>query len=312
MEKRVRLTDDSINSYGSRIITDGMDIAQYERNPVLLYMHERGRVIGTIKELKREDGQITGVPEFDCASELSRQCKKQWEVGSLRMVSVGIDIMELSEDPKHLESGQTAPTITKSRLNEVSIVDIGANDNAIVMHRDGKQITLGMGSANPLPALNDKPKNKQKEMETKTVALKLGLQETADEGAVLAKITELQSVSAENVQLKKKLEDMELAQITSMVDGAVAENRITSDKKSHFVELGKKIGAESLKTTFDSMSPAARLSKIVKGSGETAPVPKEYKKLSEVPGDELLRLRNDSPDEYCRLYKAEYGVECYL
>lgn len=102
MGKRVRLTDDSLNSHGSRVLTAGCDTAQYERNPVLLYMHERGKVIGFMKDIEVKDGEITGEPVFDCATELSKQCKKQWEVGSLRMVSIGIDVLELSEEPEHL------------------------------------------------------------------------------------------------------------------------------------------------------------------------------------------------------------------
>ena len=52
-------------------------------------MHERGKVIGYMKDIRVEDGEITGEPCFDEATELSRQCKKQWEFGSLRMVSIG-------------------------------------------------------------------------------------------------------------------------------------------------------------------------------------------------------------------------------
>lgn len=46
MGKRVRLTNDTLNSYGYRVLTSGVDVSQYERNPLLLYMHERGKVIG--------------------------------------------------------------------------------------------------------------------------------------------------------------------------------------------------------------------------------------------------------------------------
>jgi len=42
MGNRVRLTNDTLNSYGYRVLTDGVDITQYERNPILLYMHNRG------------------------------------------------------------------------------------------------------------------------------------------------------------------------------------------------------------------------------------------------------------------------------
>lgn len=125
--KRVRITNDSLNSYGTRVLTAGMNVEQYQRNPVLLYMHERGNVIGYVKDLKVEDGEVTGELMFDEASELSTRCKKQYEFGSLKMVSAGLDILETSEDPELLVPGQTSPTVTKSKLFEVSLVDIGAN-----------------------------------------------------------------------------------------------------------------------------------------------------------------------------------------
>lgn len=314
MGKRVRMTDDSLNSHGSRVLTAGCDVTQYKRNPVLLYMHERGKVIGYMKDIETKDGEITGEPVFDCATELSKQCKKQWEVGSLRMVSIGIDVLELSEEPEHLVAGQTAPTITKSKIFETSIVDIGANDNAIVMRHNGKQITLGRDSENPLPMLNNKPQTTKQQMELKTIALKLGLPETADETAVLAKIGELNLTVVEVEQLKKDKDALTLAQVTSAVEIAVKENRLTPDKKEHFINLGKTIGIESLKATLDAMSPTAKLSKtITPSNGGTPPAgQKAYSKFSEVPEDELRKMRSENPTEYRRLFKAEYGYECNI
>ena len=120
MSKRVRISNDSLNSYGSRVLTSGMSVEQYCRNPVLLYMHQRGNVIGYVKDLRVEDGEVTGELVFDEATDLSKRCKKQFEFGSLRMVSAGIDILELSDQPEHLLQGQTSPTITKSKFNTVA------------------------------------------------------------------------------------------------------------------------------------------------------------------------------------------------
>ncbi|MCH5235542.1 MAG: HK97 family phage prohead protease [Muribaculaceae bacterium] len=313
MGKRVRLTDDSLNSHGSRVITAGVDIAQYERNPVLLYMHERGKVIGYMKDLKVENNEITGEPIFDCATELSKQCKKQWEIGSLRMVSIGIDIIELSEKEEHLVPGQTSPTITKSKIFETSIVDIGANDNAIVMRQNGRQITLGRDSENPLPLINYKPQITKQEMELKTIALQLGLPESADETTVLSKINELKGQEEETKKLKKEKEDLILSQVTGAVENAIKENRLTADKKEHFINLGKTIGLETLKTTLDAMSPAARLSATInQGSDPKSATDKTYSKMSEVPEEELKKMRQENPAEYKRLYKAEYGCECEI
>lgn len=313
MSKRVRLTDDSLNSHGSRVLTSGVDISQYERNPVLLYMHERGKVIGYMKDIEVKDGEITGVPVFDCATELSKQCKKQWKVGSLRMVSIGIDVLELSEKPEHLVAGQTSPTITKSKIFETSIVDIGANDNAIVMRRNGKQITLGFDSENPLPRLNSiNIPNQNTEMELKTFALRLGLAETADEATILSKIDELKSVKDENETLKREKANFARVAIETAVDNAISEKRINANQKDHFVKLGEQVGIESLKVTLSAITPRMRLIDQIDQTSDKNDPDKDgkYKKLSEVPEKELKQLRLKEPDEYRRLFKAEYGYDC--
>lgn len=312
MGKRVRLTDDSLNSYGSRVLTSGLDVAQYQRNPVLLYMHERGRVIGYMKDIEVNDGEVTGEPVFDLATPLSEQCSRQWAAGSLRMVSIGIDVVEMSESPEHLVPGQTSPTITRSRLYEVSVVDIGANDNAIVMRHDGRQITLGRESVNPLPLIAN-IKN-DREMELKKVALAVGLEETADEAAVTARLAALRGADTERAVLERRVEEMEEARIAAAVDAAIAENRLTGDRRGQFVKLGKQVGLETLNETLAAMAPAARLGNVIDRSGDN---PKEggkarYGKLSEVPEAELKRMREAEPDEYRRLYKAEYGMECRI
>ena len=99
MGKKVRISDESVNCYGTRIITSGIDLTQYERNPVLLYMHDRSQgVVGLVKNLKVENGELTGEIEFDGATELSQRLKKQYEFGSMRMVSANLQILETSDD----------------------------------------------------------------------------------------------------------------------------------------------------------------------------------------------------------------------
>ena len=312
MSKRVRITNDSLNSYGTRVLTSGMDIEQYRRNPVLLYMHERGNVIGFVKDIQVENNEVTGELVFDEVTELSKRCKRQFEFGSLKMVSAGLDIIEMSEDSQYLVVGQTSPTIVKSKLFEVSVVDIGANDDALVLKKDGKQITLGRDGECALPLLNTNP-IKQEQMEQKKLALQLGLPETATEDEITAKLGELHAAQEENVRLKKEKEELTLASITTLVDRAIDEKRISPDKKEDFVTLGKEIGAKKLSSIFSAMSPHVKLSAILghQGTGK-AEAPGNYAKLSEVPADKLLVLRKEQPEEYKRLYEAEYGMKCEI
>lgn len=72
----MRISNDSLNSYGTRVLTAGMDVEQYMRNPVLLYMHERGSVIGYVKDIRIENDEVTGELVFDEVTELSKRCKR--------------------------------------------------------------------------------------------------------------------------------------------------------------------------------------------------------------------------------------------
>ena len=298
---------------GFRVLTHGMDVAQYNRNPVLLYMHERGNVVGYVKDLKVENNEVTGELMFDCASELSQRCKKQFEFGSLRMVSAGLEILETSEDKELLVAGQTRPTITKSKLFEVSIADVGANDDALVLHKDGKRITLGRDGDCPLPLLtNNNKQKKTEEMENKTIALKLGLPETATDAEISAKLTELNQLYEQNVSLLKEKESLTLVNITSLVTQAIAEKRLEEKDKDQFVELGKKIGVEELEKTLKAMHPAVKLSSVLGHQGGAPAGDQNFTKLSEVPADRIAALRSENPKEYKRLYKAEYGIDCEI
>lgn len=320
---RVRISNSSINSYGTRVLTDGLDTTQYEKNPVLLYMHQRGTVIGYVKDIKREGDDLTGELVFDEVTDLSRQCKAQFEKGSLRMVSMGADILELSEAPEHIAPGQTRPTVSKSKLREVSVVDIGSNDDALRLTYEGKALELGAGLECGLPVLKNnsvEPNKSDTTMEVKTLLLALGLTETAGEAEVTAKITELKNgktkalnLAAEIKTLKDENEALKLAAITQLVDAAIADKKIGADKKDHFIGLGKKVGGEELKTLFAEMQPAVKLSALIDGSGAAAAQPTgagEAKKLSDLTPEQRVELKASDIKKYRLLYKEEYGVDC--
>lgn len=310
--RRIVISDESVNCYGTWISTDGMDITQYEKNPVLLWMHWRGVIIGCIKDIRKEDGRVTGEPWFDEVREESKQAKAQWEKGTLRMASANIDVIEVSDDARHVKPGQYRATITKSKLTEVSMVDIGGNDNALplMLSSGGKELKLAAGEESEcLPLLINNTQKTEEKMDFKAIALKLGLPETATENEILSAIEVLLGYKTANEQLRKEKEEMQMAGITTAVETAITERRITADKKGHFVELGKKVGLETLKLTFEAMTPVQKPLDLIRASAGS-PGAGEWKKLSDVPADKLMELRENDKPAYTRLYKAEYGVEC--
>lgn len=322
MNNRIRISDESLNCYGTWIKTDGVDLVQYQKNPVLLWMHWRGVIIGYIKDIKVENGEITGEPFFDEVREESKLAKQQWEKDSLRMGSPNMEVIEVSDDPALLKPGQRRPTITKCKLVEYSMVDIGGNDNNIRLTYANKELKLAEGEDCPvLPLLkqnNVKPNNPKKmNQELQAIALMLGLSAEATLTDVQKQVSILLEHRNENEKLRneiktlqEQLEGIQLSGITSMVDEAVKAGKLTADKKGHFIDLGKKVGSESLKLVLDSMNGSMKPSMLL--GKQAGAAPKEYKSWDEVPEAELKLMREENKELYRKLYKAEFGCDCNI
>lgn len=306
------------------MLTSGIDLTQFQKNPLLLWMHRRSfdrdaMPIGRIDNLRTDGDRLIGTPVFDQNDEFAKKIESKWENGFLRMASAGIEIIETSDAPEHLLQGQTRRTITRCRLEEVSIVDMGGNDEALQLYdRSGKVLKLAAGEDNdalPLlaPEKKDDPSgtapdgkadnqtNKLTQSMNKEILQLLGLSETA---------TEQEAVGALRLLKEKadKVETLQLASITAVVDGAIAEKRITADKKEHFVNIGKAAGIDSLRTTLSLMQPVRKPTEVIhQTDAPRDDEPKTYAKLSDVPADQLEKLREERPQDYERLYKAEYG-----
>ncbi len=317
MPKETVISNSSLNSYGFRVLTSGIDLTQYQRNPVLLWMHCRPwrgtndevMPLGRMENLRIDGDNLIGTPVFDENDEFARKVKAKWDAGFLKMVSAGLRVIEESDDPAVLVQGQRYATVTKCKLLEVSIVDIGANDDAIVLYDDqDRRINLSQGDNGVCltPINNQNIHLNTNEMELKQIALALGLAESATEQEVLARAGQLCKDAGEVAKLRKAAEEQQNEALAALVDSAVSEGRFAADKRNHFLELGKKVGLKALQETIDLMKPAQRPSTVINpanpGSGE-------YKKLSDVPADKLEALRSQQPDKYKQLYQTEYGFE---
>jgi hypothetical protein len=313
MGYEVVISNSKLNRYGFRVITAGIDIEQYKKNSILLFMHTRAwretretvLPIGTVNNLRIVGDDLLGTLNFDCTDEFSKSIKAKWDAGTLKMVSPGLDPIEQSEDPELLVPGQRYATVTKSRLDEISVVDIGANDDAIALYKDGQLITLSdNGDNNFLNPIKPKTETQILNNNMKSIALKLGLPETATEDQILEKIGQIQLVAGKATDMEKELNTQKDVAIIQLVDGAIREKRITADKKDHFVGLGKAVGADQLKSTLDLMSPVVKAIDLIHQAGGAAA---EVKKWGEYTAEERITLRAENKETYIKLYQAEYG-----
>lgn len=302
--KEAVLSTSRLNSYGSRVLTNGIDIQQYKKNPILLYMHDRFShlPLGRIENIRIDGDKLIGTPVFDDVDEFTRTIHAKWEAGTLKMVSIGVEPTELSDAPEHLVPGQTRKTIKKCKLVEVSIVDIGANDDAVCFGSDGKLLQLGRGLENTIELLlNDEKKHQRMEEINK----QLGLSASATEAEAVLRIKELQS---EVAAMKSEKEAVQLSAIKIMVRDAKKAGKIMGDREAHFINLGKTIGLKALSDTLDCLSSPVKPSGLIGATGGT----KEYAKLSEVPEEERKLMREENRALYCKLYKDEYGIDAII
>ena len=311
MSKEAIITSSRLNCYGTRVLTEGVDTEQYEKNPILLYMHRRGSrddmPIGIIENIRREGDFIYGTPKFDELTEEEKIIAAKWENGTLRMLSAGLEIIEWSEDEKYLVQGQTRPTVVRSKLTEVSVVDIGGNDDALQtvrLYQGNKVLTLAKDEECehlPLLKLNtptstdeegagNHSNNIQNTFQMNEILQLLGV---TTENDALAAIKALQEQNAA----------LNLARITDAVEAAVAEKRITADRKEHFINLGKQSGVESLRTTLSMFAPAQKPSDVIKNNGQQSVT----LKWEDCDAAQLETLRKENREEYIRLFKAHYG-----
>lgn len=309
---KVLISNGKVNSYGFRVLTSGIDIEQYRKNPILLWMHHRPLggskdevlPLGVVEDLELAGDALYGTPVILANDEFSKGILERWENGTLKMVSPRFDDVEFSSEKEYLAPGQRGETVIKCKLTEVSIVDIGANDDALQLYKDGENITLTLaGKKSQIPLIN------KTSMDLTKIALALGLNEDATREEILAQIALCMQAQEQVGTLQTENDNIKLSAITGIVNQAVQEKRIKEDQKDHFVALGKQIGTEMLTKTLSACSKAVDVKPmdvITPSVGHKS----AYAKLSDVPEDEIMLLREQNTDEYKRLYKAEYGIEC--
>lgn len=301
---KVVISTPSLNSYGTRVLTSGIDIEQYNRNPILLYMHRRGEredaPIGRVDDVHIEGDKLVGSLVFDEKDDFARKVAQKWADGFLRMVSAGLTIIELSDDPAVLLPGQRRMTITKSKLDEVSVVDIGANDDALALYNaEGGRITLAQGDDLSLPLLQTTPTPNTSQSMNEKIVLALGLSKEATEEQVLGAIAQMKEKSEASDKLTLSL-------VTAQVDEAIRQGRISAEARETYLQIGLTLGCDQLSIALCAHTAPVRPSTLV---AEKNTAPTTYIRLSDIPIDQLEQYKQEYPEDYARLYRELYGCD---
>lgn len=134
IDKEFLLTDDSVNCYGYRLLTSGLQLDRFDP-PIGFFMHNREQGVAVRwEDLTVRGNALYGKPVVDDSR--FPDLVKQIEDGFYSAASVGhIVALSMSEDPALRIDGQTGPTVTEWFPRECSIVDIPGNYNAVAQSR---------------------------------------------------------------------------------------------------------------------------------------------------------------------------------
>lgn len=301
------INDQSItNDRGWRLLNAGLDQRRYDANPVLLYQHDTGQIIGKCTGLRIEGSRLVGSFEFDEGDPLAVEAKRKAEGGFLRGVSPGFYIQKM-------DFGEEFDTVTRWELLEISLVTIPSNRAAIRLYsREGNALT-DAEEERYLATLRSQYENTQithtmTDPHTTKVALAaealtaLGM-ETAGtvaeiSAAVIAMSSELSALRTEKEKHKQEERD-------ALLNAAIQGGKIKEADRATYEEL------------FASNETLCRnvLSSIVAPTPLSASVRPDGTKGGQYEGSwdeldkagKLAALRKENPDLFMKKYNEKFG-----
>ncbi len=301
-KKTFVLSDETVNSYGFRIITAGIRLDNARKNLPCFYDHKTWEIpLGHWENLRVENNRLLGDLIINGDNDREKSYINKIENGDIKGASIGADPITWSDSPMVLNQGQTRPTLTECDLFEASITPLPGNTGALALKHKENLVTLSANNSNDIiPQL-------KKEPNMKAIALKLDLKEDATEGDILQAIG--------NIQLSKT--NAEAMNATVLAE---AQKDLKEDQKEIFVSLSKTDPVQALKyvqmckITPDVAAPAANgktatIAEMIKLGKET-PASTEgknsYDYLQKHNAVELARIQKEEPEKYAQLAR-EYG-----
>ena len=210
----------SRNSHGFSIDLEGMNLERFKKNPVMLYNHDRERVIGCWTNLRIENGCLLADADIDLEDAVGKEVARKVEKGYLKGCSVGIYVKRMNE----IDGDAVA---TESELLEASIVAVPSDADAVRLYDENNKPTT-YEQVRLMYNFNNQPNMKQNiELTAAT------LQALSIEGEVTAEAVE-SAVSKKNTriaELEAEIASMKEAKVTELIDKAVTEKKIGADEK---------------------------------------------------------------------------------
>ena len=317
MAKTFVLHDETVNTYGFRMLTMGADLTEFRKNPVMLLNHDDWSLpIGRWENIRIEEGKILADPVFDMKDVKGVLVADKVEHDFVRMASIGAwPPDEVSDDVVYKMPGQRLPTVTKWKVREASIVTIGGNHNSLAFY-DHKGKVIDLTDASAVIKLVDTYKNR--DMPFKQI-LKLADSASQEEqlNALRLIVADRERLQTENVTLSGRIDELNTTakearrvEAVALVDAAIKEGRLNASAKESALKLFD-VDFEMAKGTLAAIPGRVSLtSQMEQGAnssaGELAELQKMDWDLIDRSG-KLMLLKDKYPDLYKEKYKSKFG-----
>lgn len=307
------LSDESLNSHGFRVLTSGIDLEQFKKNPVMLYGHDDEMLpIGRWLNVRVEGDRLLAEAEFDSDDELAQQISAKVESGYVNCCSIGFMITATTSDPVWMLPGQKWDTVSGCKLLECSICAIGSNYNAMRLYDErGKRMEL---SDENMMRLSHSRINIKRETMSEEEINEL----RADRDA---RVAEIEKMSAERGELEAKVTSMEAELEAFRAEARARVERETEEALSAAVKEGRiqrgdlerwhklmEADRESAMAVLASLNGRTSIGALLReGAKSDEYGGKSWDELDK--GGKLSAFKRDNPDGFRALYKATFGVE---
>jgi len=304
-------SDEERNSKGYIILTPGIDLTEFNNNPVVLKNHNIdavvGRAVGTRINPENIE-QLIGSIEFDEENEDAVKVMKQVEKNLIKHTSIGIKLIEGYET--FIDEKETV-VITKCILKEVSVTPLPANKNAVKLTFDGKDIL----NTDELIELNiikkdTKMTNTLNELKSQLADYEIKLTDVTANKDLLAKTVELKDEEIE--KLKNSVIELQFVvdetkrleaelKFNHLLEEAIKLNKITENQKENFLKLSYEQASLIINGLESKVAPEIKLSELVSTDKNEDNKTFEWYQTNDKEGLKLM-FQNDI-EKYHRLYK---------
>lgn len=235
IDKEYLLTDNSLNVYDYRLLTEGYQLPEFKKNPIGYRMHLRDEGVVVRWDDFRIDGdKVFAKPVVNLSHPKGQQTVDEIESGFLNAASVGhIVALEISTNPKDYLPGQKGPTISKWFNREASLVDIPGNYNALTDLVDSNSQPINLAD------FKNQISNMEKLFFTPAQLTLLNLKADANPAQVETAIADLIATAGKVPQLQTQVTNL-----TTEKDKAV--NDLAAFKKSNTEKTIKDLCATAL------------------------------------------------------------------